>query len=258
MIQEKMSTYPDTSVIVEKEKFVLSAMLLKNGECIPAVIEALKPDDFYRHSHSKTFAAIAKIYLRGDIPNVLTLVEDLRKSGDLENIGGIEFIYSLAEYANTTAYVPQYCKDIKSAADIRRLFHIASQIGQDACAVGANAADIIANATAAFSAITAETEQSQFSELNDYLDNCCVQDFEDDSKFANVSSGFDNLDQNLSLMPGLYIFPPWAKLLSSGKFLKIWHIKAAPASTAPTKCPKKPCSENPSLVPFSTTTPSLT
>ena len=90
-----------------------------------------KLSSLYRPTHRKTFAAIVKIYLRGDIPNVLTLIEDLKKSGELQGVG-IELVYSLMEYANNTA---------------------------------------------AFSAITAETEQSQFSDLNDYLDNCCIQDF---------------------------------------------------------------------------------
>lgn len=205
MIQEKMSTYPDTSVIVEKEKFVLSAMLLKNGECIPAVIEALKPDDFYRRSHSKTFTAIAKIYLRGDIPNVLTLVEDLRKSGDLENIGGIEFIYSLAEYANTTAYVEQFCRDIKAAADNRRLVNIAAKIDEDAKTGTVTVADIIASATTAFSAITAGSAAPKIFQINDWLVKDCMSYLERMNSYAKRSTGFKNLDELQILTPGIYL-----------------------------------------------------
>ena len=118
MNQEQKPTYQRAQV-ADTEKFVLSAMLIRDGECIPAVIELLKPDDFCRPTHSKTFTAIVKNYLRGDIPNVLTLSKDLMSSGELESIG-IEKVYSLTEWANTTAYVEQFCRDIKDAADNRR------------------------------------------------------------------------------------------------------------------------------------------
>ncbi len=190
MIQEKMSTgSQDTqrAQIADTENFVLSAMLLKNGECIPAVLEALKPDDFAEPANRKLFAAIVKIYLRGEIPNVLTLSKDLMASGELNDIG-IEKVYSLTEWANTTAYVEQFCRDIKAAADNRRLVNIAAKIDEDAKTGTVTAADIIANATTAFSAITAETEQSQFSDATSYLEHDFFSDLEDDSKSADRKS----------------------------------------------------------------------
>ena len=223
MIQEKMSTgSQDTkrAQIADTEKFVLSAMLLKNGECIPVVIEALKPDDFAEPVNRKLFAAIVKIYLRGEIPNVLTLSKDLMASGELNDIG-IEKVYSLTEWANTTAYVEQFCRDIKAAADNRRLVNIAAKINEDAKTGTVTVADIIASATAAFSAITAETEQSQFSDATSYLEHDFFSDLEDDSKSADISTGFDNLDQNLSLMPGLYIFGAEPAM---GKTTFIWQL----------------------------------
>ena len=219
MNQEKMSIYPYPQ-IADTENFVLSAMLLKNGECVPAVIESLKPDDFAEPANRILFAAIVKIYLRGEIPNLLTLTRDLLKSCDLDKVG-IEKVYSLTEWANTTAYVPQYCRDIKAAADNRRLVDIANKIAENAAKGTVSTADIISTATAAFSAITAETEQSQFTDATSYFEHDFFADLEDEAKSANVSSGFWNFDENLSLTPGLYIFGAEPAM---GKTTFIWQL----------------------------------
>ena len=119
MIEKEMST---PIAAIEEEKFVLSAMQIRNGECIPAVMAVLEPDDFYRPKHRIVYRASLKLYAEGTPPNVLSLVRELQKTNQLENVS-LEFLYMLTEYAHTTAYVPAYCKIIKEKANLRRPVH---------------------------------------------------------------------------------------------------------------------------------------
>ena len=208
---------------IEQEKFVLSAMLLKNGECIPAVLESLKPDDFYRRSHSKTFTAIVKIYLRGESPNVLTLMQDLTKSGDLENAGGIEFIYSLAEYAHTTAYVETYCKQIKEQSNRRKVI---AEMERALQSLHDNSADItktIVDAAAKLSNIAniSDSKAPALTFFGSYFNHEAVGDVDTAAEYADRKTGFDNLDEHQIFAPGLYVIGAQP---AAGKTTFVWQL----------------------------------
>lgn len=219
MNQEQKSTYQRTQ-IADTENFVLSAMLLKNGECIPKVLELLNADDFAAPANRIFFAAIVKIFLRGEVPNVLTLSKDLMASGEFDKVG-IEKVYSLTEWANTTAYVEQFCKDIKAASDNRKLIEIASKIAQNAREGVLNPSDIVRDTQAALDALQANYEVSQLTDANSYLEHDFFADLEDEANSAVISTGFWNLDQNLPLTPGLYIFGAEPAM---GKTTFIWQL----------------------------------
>lgn len=222
MNQEKMSTYPH-SQIADTENFVLSAMLLKNGECVPAVIESLKPDDFYRPNHRVAFSAIVKIYLRGDIPNILTLMQDLMKSGDLEKAGGIEFVYSLAEYAHTTAYVGSYCKQIKEFSNRRkaqiemeRALQSLRDGTDDVSKTITDAADVLSNIVN-----VSGSNPSALTFFGSYFNHEIIADVNASAEYADRKTGFDNLDNHQIFAPGLYVIGAQP---AAGKTTFVWQL----------------------------------
>ena len=68
---------------LEKEKFVLSAMLIRDGECVPEVVAALNANDFYRPVHRIVFRTIAKLYSEGTPPNALSIISELERTNEL-------------------------------------------------------------------------------------------------------------------------------------------------------------------------------
>ena len=71
---------------VEAEKAVLGAILLDRHAVSPA-IELLQPDYFYSNANQKIFAAMLSLYSRNTEIDVITLREELRRVGDLDNVG---------------------------------------------------------------------------------------------------------------------------------------------------------------------------
>src|SRR5579859_1508156 len=80
---------------LDAEESVLGAMMLSPG-AIGAVSEALSATDFYRESHAKIYRAALSLYGRGEPVDAITLVDELERKGELEDIGGRVRVHELA------------------------------------------------------------------------------------------------------------------------------------------------------------------
>ena len=88
MEQTAIQTLPHS---IEAERSVLGAMLLDSG-ALDAMLEQLKPDDFYQAGHSAIFEAMQKIRQEGNAVDVVTLSNALERSGKLESAGGVVYL----------------------------------------------------------------------------------------------------------------------------------------------------------------------
>lgn len=193
--------------VIEMEKFVLSAMQIREGECVPKVMAALEPDDFYRPTHRLVFRASVKLYNEGTPPNVLSLKDELQATDHLNDVG-ITFLYMLTEFANTTAYVPAYCQKIKEAANLRRVQFAAEKLARDATMGIKPIADILDEFNATSTALVNPAEQFKVSTLNDCFDttnNIFLNELKKMSAVKRISTGFANFDEAQIILPGLYL-----------------------------------------------------
>src|SRR5215831_10290665 len=67
------------------EEAVLGALMLEK-DALTAVIDFLKPESFYVESHQKIFGAIQRLFARNEPIDILTVTDDLRKSGELDEV----------------------------------------------------------------------------------------------------------------------------------------------------------------------------
>src|SRR4051794_6167085 len=74
---------------LEAEQSVLGAILLSDLVLTPLVADAgLEPRHFYRGAHARIFEAMLTLHAAGEPVDVLTLRDQLRREGALEEIGG--------------------------------------------------------------------------------------------------------------------------------------------------------------------------
>lgn len=209
--------------VLEMEKFVLSAMQIREGECVPAVMATLTADDFYRPTHRLVYRTSVKLYAEGVAPSILSLINELTKTGEIGNVD-VEFLYMLTEYANTTAYVPTYCKEIKEAANMRRIQLAAEKLAQDAKKGIKPVADILDEFNATSAALANPAEQFKVATLNDCLDPANSIFLNELKKMADVkriSTGFKNFDEAQIILPGLYLIGAEPAI---GKTDFVWQI----------------------------------
>jgi replicative DNA helicase len=72
---------------LEAERSVLGAVLLHN-DAFNLAAEVIDSHDFFRDAHRRIFDKMVKLAERGDAIDLVTLKEELGRSGELDEVGG--------------------------------------------------------------------------------------------------------------------------------------------------------------------------
>lgn len=114
---------------VEAERLILGVILLDNST-INQAAERLKPDDFFLPSHKRIYEKMLYLYEQGRGIDPITLQEELRRAGELEQVGGAAYIASLFDGVPRFSNIDNYTRITKGKSTLRRLIHAASQVMQ--------------------------------------------------------------------------------------------------------------------------------
>ena len=112
---------------LEAEQSVLGSMLI-DRDAIITVAELLKPTDFYRDSHQKIYSAMLSLAERNEPVDLITLAEELTQKNQLEGIGGLPYLTTLANVVPTAANVGYYAKIVQEKAVLRSMINAATRI----------------------------------------------------------------------------------------------------------------------------------
>ena len=152
----------------ESEMMVLGCMLTSvNGLNIAA--DSLDEYDFYYKEHQIIFHALKTAY-RSDKPADLHLIsEELKRQNKLEEVGGIAYLTTLAQYAGTSAYVEEYVNLIKNKSILRKMISAAEKIEKEALSEPSDVHSSLDTAQALLFQITQTVNTNQGTELRDIL-----------------------------------------------------------------------------------------
>lgn len=114
----------------EAEVSVLGGMLI-DRDAVARAIEHVNDSMFFRESHRRLFRSMARLFERGDVIDVITVSEDLKKTGELEGIGGLEYLAQLLDAVPTAANIEYHARIVREKALLRRLIDASSQIIRD-------------------------------------------------------------------------------------------------------------------------------
>ncbi|MEW6753580.1 MAG: replicative DNA helicase [Candidatus Latescibacterota bacterium] len=116
---------------VEVEQAVLGAMLL-DARAIGRAIELLDESCFYHEPHSTIYQAVVSLYDRGEAVDSLTLAEELRRRGKLDDVGGVVYLATLSAQVATAANIDYHARIVFEKALSRRLIDTAAEVSQAA------------------------------------------------------------------------------------------------------------------------------
>jgi hypothetical protein len=111
----------------EAEQAVLGAMLL-DQEAIAKAGAALEGSMFYREAHRMLFTAMLALAARGAAVDPVTLREELVRCGDLDRIGGMEYLGSLIDTVPTAANVEHHARIVAEKAARRDVIRQATAV----------------------------------------------------------------------------------------------------------------------------------
>ncbi len=185
---------------LEAEESVLGAMML-SADAIADVIEIVRPPDFYRTANARIFETLREIYGRGDPVDAITAVEELKRRGTLQEVGGHLAIHDLVERVPTPAAAPSYARIVAETALLRRLISAAADIMELAFASPEEPERVADAAEQKIYDVARHDEKEQVATLSQLVDQAMV-DLEKiqnrDSPFAGVATGFRDVDGLLS------------------------------------------------------------
>ena len=113
------------------EQAVLGAMMLESS-AVNAAIDILKPESFYKEAHRRIFSAIAGLFQASEAIDILTVTQSLRKSGDIDLVGGPHYVASLTTRVASTANVEQHARIVAQKHIQRELIRVSNEIMKDA------------------------------------------------------------------------------------------------------------------------------
>ena len=116
---------------IEGESSVLGGLLLDNTAW-DRVGDLLADQDFYRGEHKLIYAAIGALINATKPADVITVYEHLQNQGKADEVGGLSYLNSLAQYVPSAANIRRYAEIVRERSILRKLVAASDEIATNA------------------------------------------------------------------------------------------------------------------------------
>ncbi len=179
------------------EEAVLGALML-DREALPLVMEMLRPESFYLESHQAVYRAVVRLFERSNPVDLLTVTEELRKTGDLEKVGGSYYLVGLTNRMASSANLEYHARIIAQKHILREMIRISTRTIKDAYEETTDVFDLLDDAEKGLFDIT-QNNLSRSYETMSSLSSQVLRQIEELSKkgdgLTGVPTGFTDLDR---------------------------------------------------------------
>jgi replicative DNA helicase len=190
---------------LDAESSVLGSILLDN-EAFHSLDGRLTADMFYKEANRKIFGAMEHLISKGNPVDSVTIVEELRTRGQLDEVGGVAYLVGLSDSVPTSVYAKFYGGIVAEKANLRGLISASSKIMQLAYDEAAPVEDLMDRAEKLIFEIAQKKTQQTFMGMKQLVN----ETFEYISALTNnpgfttgIPTGFRDLDEmTTGLQPG--------------------------------------------------------
>ncbi|HMU61128.1 MAG TPA: replicative DNA helicase [Gemmatimonadales bacterium] len=181
----------------EAEQAVLGAMLLDQDAALLAT-ELVQDEMFYREGNRRLFRAMVALVERRTVIDPVTLREELGRRGELDAVGGPDYLADLVDAVPTAANLEYHARIVKDKAILRRLIETSTGIITEAYDGRATASDLLDKAESRIFQISQDRGSEGFSRLKEMLWPTMerIEALQRSGKsITGVPSGFVDLDK---------------------------------------------------------------
>jgi replicative DNA helicase len=114
----------------ENEMMVLGS-IVNNYEKSFSSLKLVYEEDFVDPKHKIIFRAIRQVSQEKEVVDVHLVATKLMEEGTLKDIGGAGYLMTLAQYAGTSAFVEEYCDDLRNLTVKRQIISLSNSISND-------------------------------------------------------------------------------------------------------------------------------
>ncbi len=185
---------------LEAEASLLGAILI-DPDALVKVADTVSVDDFFDARHQRIYEAVGALYEKRSPIDVLTLADQLKGNGFLDQIGGPSYLTELTNFVPTAAHAEQYADIVAQKAVRRRLIKASQEIVTLGFDESKQLRELIEEAeTSLFQVSQQHVKQSIVS-----LESILAESFErlddlhkDKKKIRGVPTGYKDLDNTLA------------------------------------------------------------
>jgi replicative DNA helicase len=182
---------------LEAERSVLGAILIDN-ETYNLAAAVISAEAFFRDAHRRIYEKMVALAERSQPIDLVTLKEELERSGELEEVGGPAYVASLLDGVPRSTNVEYYAKIVKEKATLRNLIHASNRILSSAYEADQEADLILDEAEAAVFAVAEDRAKNGFVAMRDLVRESFPKIeklFEHQSYITGVATHLPDLDK---------------------------------------------------------------
>ena len=191
---------------VDAEKSLLGAMFLSDEAIGVSVERNLSADDFYKPAHQHIFDAVRALVSSSEAVDPVTVGDELRRAGLLDEIGGLDYLVELQNATPSVSSAERYIKIVQDTATLRKLIRTASEIADIAYGEPSDIASALDSAESRVFAIAEDKVVDtikRVSELTDEVTEILEARYDNKNPITGLPTGYHDLDELLSgLQPG--------------------------------------------------------
>ena len=179
------------------EEAVLGALML-DSDALSNAIEILRTESFYQTEHQKVFTAIETLFNSAQPVDILTVTNQLRKNGELDEIGGAVFVAGLTERVASAANIETHARIIAQKYIQRELIKISAKIMTDAYDETSDVFDLLGEAEKSLYEVSEGNIRKNYDKMSSLIRQALHQIEEVKNKeggIIGVPSGFQDLDK---------------------------------------------------------------
>jgi replicative DNA helicase len=185
---------------LDAEESLLGAMLL-SADAVVAAIEICSSADFYKPAHGHIFSAVVALFERGEPVDAVTVADELRRAGALEQIGDPTMLVGLQANTPSFANAAHYARIVEEHALLRRMITVAGEMAELGYSVPEDVAAAVDEAERMVFDLaerrTADTVASLRNLIGPSLDR--IEELSHRSgKITGIASGYAELDDILA------------------------------------------------------------
>ena len=184
----------------ELEEAVLGALMIER-DAYSLVSEILRPESFYDVRHQLIYKAISTLAMQQQPVDILTVGEQLKKTGELDEVGGPFYITQLSGKVASSAHIEYHARIIAQKFLARELITFTSNIQTKAFDATQDVDDLMQEAEGKLFEISQQNMKKDYTQINpvikeayDMLQKAAART----DGLSGLPSGFHQLDKMTS------------------------------------------------------------
>jgi len=182
---------------VDLEEAVLGALMLEK-DALTEVIDILKPESFYLSKHHFIYKAIMTLFENSEPIDLLTVTNQLRVTGELEQAGGAYYVTQLTSKINSASNIEYHARVVTEMSIKRELIAVSSEIQKMAYEDTTDVFELLDKTESALFQVSESNVRKSYSSMHDVMRQA-IRDLEikkeQGSGMTGVPSGLTDLDR---------------------------------------------------------------